>query len=91
MHKLTVFGSLLDVVMKIFICISRLRVEKLLQRFEMNNLISTYQTFTIRQTSVKDEAKKALQGHKKEITKLANRGRDRKKLAGCKVLLDELK
>ncbi|KAL7442181.1 hypothetical protein ACHAXM_008643 [Skeletonema potamos] len=43
------------------------------------------------QTSVKHEAKKALQGHKKEITKLANGGRDRKKLAGCKVLLDELK
>ena len=42
------------------------------------------------QTCVKDEAKKALKGHKKEITKFAKGGKDGKKLAGCKVLLDAL-
>jgi len=43
------------------------------------------------QTCVKDEAKKALKSHKKEITKLAKGGKDVKKLAGCKVLLEALK
>eukprot|EP00986_Skeletonema_menzelii_P015598 scaffold12178_cov51-Skeletonema_menzelii.AAC.1 len=43
------------------------------------------------QTCVKDEAKKALKSHKKEITNLAKGGKDGKKLAGCKVLLDTLK
>ena len=42
------------------------------------------------QTCVKDEAKKALKGHKKEITKFAKGGKDGKNLAGCKVLLDAL-
>eukprot|EP00986_Skeletonema_menzelii_P009596 scaffold4394_cov149-Skeletonema_menzelii.AAC.11 len=43
------------------------------------------------QTCVKDEAKEALKSHKKEITNLAKGGKDGKKLAGCKVLLDALK
>lgn len=41
-------------------------------------------------TSVKEDAKKALSGHEKEIAKLAKGGKDKKKLAGCGVLLDAL-
>lgn len=43
------------------------------------------------QTKVKGEVKKALKSHEKTIAKLAKGGKDKKKLAGCGVLLESLK
>ena len=62
---------------------------------ELGNIASSnrgaFVLSSLLQTSVKDEVKKTLKSHKKEISKLAKDGKDGKKLAGCKVLLDALK
>jgi hypothetical protein len=43
------------------------------------------------QTCVKEDVKKALKDHKKDIAKLAKGGKDKKMLAGCGILLEALK
>lgn len=45
----------------------------------------------VKNKSVEADVKKALKGHEKEIAKLAKGGKKEKKLAGCAVLLEELK